>query len=90
MSTEELAGSARTAIIYTFVCGFINLFCMKIFYSQFSSLLRKINTLKDDLAKANNQLNEKNLKLRNNLEMKDVFIYTFSHELKNALNGPPG
>ena len=87
MSTEELVTSSRNAIMVTFLGGFINLFCMKIFYSQFSSLLRKVNTLKDDLAKANNQLNDQNHKLQNNLEMKDVFIYTFSHELKNSLNG---
>ena len=90
LSSEELVECAKNAIICTFLCGLVNLLCLKIYGSQFSSLLRKINTLKDDLAKANNQLNEKNLKLRNNLEMKDVFIYTFSHELKNALNGPPG
>ena len=87
MTAEELAESAKLAIMYTFAVCFLNLISMKIFYSQFSSLLRKVNTLKDNLAKANSQLNDQNLKLQNNLEMKDVFIYTFSHELKNALNG---
>ena len=87
MSTEELTESVRLAVNYAFQAVLVNLLCMKLFYTQFSSLLRKINTLKDDIAKVNNQLNIQNLKLQNNLEMKDVFIYTFSHELKNALNG---
>ena len=87
MSTEELVESARAAVIFTFFVGILNILCMKIFYSQFSSLLKKVNLLSASLSKANNQLNEQNLKLQSNLEMKDVFIYTFSHELKNALNG---
>ena len=87
MSHEELVESARTAIIYAIMVACLNMITLKLFYSQFSSLLRKVNTLKDTLSKANNQLNEQNIKLQNNLEMKDVFIYTFSHELKNALNG---
>ena len=87
MSTEELIESARAAITCAFFGGTLTLLCMKVFYSQFSSLLRKVNTLTESLSKANSQLNEQNVKLQSNLEMKDVFIYTFSHELKNALNG---
>ena len=87
MSTEELVDSARAAVICTFFVGILTLLCLKSFYSQFSSLLRKVNSLSESLSKANCQLNEQNLKLQSNLEMKDVFIYTFSHELKNALNG---
>lgn len=87
MSLDELVESAKIAMFYTFLLSFINLICMRLFYSQFSSLLRKVNTLTDNLSKVNNQLNDQNLKLQGNLEMKDVFIYTFSHELKNALNG---
>ena len=87
LSHEELAESVRTVVLLTFFSVALSVFCMKIFYSQFSSLLRKVSTLTESLSKANNQLNDQNLKLQSNLEMKDVFIYTFSHELKNALNG---
>ena len=87
MSTDDLIESMRTVMVCTFVGAAITMFCMKIFYAQFSSLLRKVNTLTESLSKMNNRLNDQNLKLQNNLEMKDVFIYTFSHELKNALNG---
>ena len=87
MSIEELILSLRAGIIFTFSGGLITILCMRVFFSQFSSLLRKVNTLTESLSKANKQLNEQNLKLQSNLEMKDVFIYTFSHELKNALNG---
>ena len=87
MSTEELVESARIAILYTFLVAFMNLACMKVFNSQFSRLLKKVSSLKDNLSKVNSQLNDQNHKLQSNLEMKDVFIYTFSHELKNALNG---
>ena len=87
MSTEGLVKSAKAAITFTFIGTAAALLCLKIFYAQFSSLLRKVNTLTESLSKANNQLNEQNHKLQSNLEMKDVFIYTFSHELKNALNG---
>ena len=87
LSTEELIASSRISVIIALGMACINLVTMKLFYLQFSKLLMKVNTLKDNLSKANNQLNDQNLKLQNNLEMKDVFIYTFSHELKNALNG---
>ena len=87
MSTEELVESARITIAFTFLGGVLTIFCMRVFYSQFSSLLRKVNTLTESISKANSQLNDQNLKLQSNLEMKDVFIYSFSHELKNALNG---
>ena len=87
MSKEDLVKSARSAVTFTFIGTVMAMLCLKIFYAQFSSLLRKVNTLTESLSKANNQLNNQNLKLQSNLEMKDVFIYTFSHELKNALNG---
>ena len=87
MSHEDLVRSARSAVTFTFMGTVLAMLCLKIFYAQFSSLLRKVNTLTESLSKANNQLNEQNHKLQSNLEMKDVFIYTFSHELKNALNG---
>ena len=87
MSTEDLIKSVRAAMIFTFIGTVLAMMCLKIFYAQFSSLLRKVNTLTANISKANSQLNEQNLKLQSNLEMKDIFIYTFSHELKNALNG---
>ena len=90
MNSEEITESVKLAVGYAFLAVSTNLVSLKIYHSQFTSLLRKINTLKDDLSKANNQLNVQNHKLQNNLEMKDVFIYTFSHELKNALNGMLG
>ena len=87
MSVEELIQSAQSAMKMTFTATLIIILCIRVFYSQFSSLLRKVNTLTENIRKANSQLNDQNLKLQSNLEMKDVFIYTFSHELKNALNG---
>ena len=81
MSEEELAKSV------CFMAAGLNIVTMKLFHAQFSSLLRKVNKLTENITEVNNQLNDQNLKLQNNLEMKDVFIYTFSHELKNALNG---
>ena len=87
MSIEEFVESARTSMVVAFVWGIMTLLCMKMLLKQFSSLVKKVNALKDNISKANNLLNEQNLKLQNNLEMKDIFIYTFSHELKNALNG---
>lgn len=87
MSAEELAISVKQAMGYAFLVGFLNLGFMKLYYSQFSKLLKKLNKFKDDLSRANNELNSKNIQLQGNLELKDVFIYTFSHELKNALNG---
>ena len=87
MNIEEIVEGAKTTIFFTFITGAITILSLKIFYFQFSRLLTKVNILKENLSKANSQLNDQNLKLQSNLEMKDVFIYTFSHELKNALNG---
>ena len=87
MSEEELTKSVRGMVLFAFMVAILNIVTMKLFYSQFSSLLRKVNKLTENISKVNNQLNDQNLKLQSNLEMKDVFIYTFSHELKNALNG---
>ncbi len=60
---------------------------MKIFYEQLSKLMRKVDSLKENFATVNNQLNNQNIKLQSNLEVKDTFIYAFSHQLKNALHG---
>ena len=87
MMPVEIAEIAKTALYCCLAVTWINLLTMKKFYSHVSNLLRKINVLRENLSKANAQLSDQNLKLQNNLEMKDVFIYTFSHELKNALNG---
>mgnify|MGYP003877941835 CR=1 FL=1 len=87
MSRREIAENMRSALYLTIFGVFLNLVTLTKFYSYLSSLLQKVGALKDNLTRANSQLNEQNLKLQNNLEMKDVFIYTFSHELKNALNG---
>ena len=87
MTIEEVVESARTTVLITFGMSVATIACMRIFYSHFSSLLKKISILKESISKANKQLNDQNLKLQTNLELKDVFIYTFSHELKNALNG---
>ena len=87
ITVEEVAKITKTAINLGLMFSWINLVGMSGFYAHVNNLLRKIGDLKDNLAKANDQLNDQNHKLQNNLEMKDVFIYTFSHELKNALNG---
>ena len=87
MTPEELASAAKSAVYLCVIAAWINMITMLRFYSHVSNLLRKISLLSDNISKANNQLNNQNIKLQSNLEMKDVFIYTFSHELKNALNG---
>ena len=87
MTVEEIAKMTKAAIYICLLMGWLNLIGMSRFYTHVNILIRKIGALRDDLAKVNNQLNDQNAKLQNNLEMKDVFIYTFSHELKNALNG---
>ena len=87
MTPEEIAKIAQTAITIGLVATWVNWIAMGRFYTHVSNLLRKINGLWGDISKANSQLNDQNHKLQDNLEMKDVFIYTFSHELKNALNG---
>ena len=87
MTVEEIVKLVQAAIYFSIVVFWINLIGMSRFYAHVNGLLRKIGALKDNVTKVNSQLNEQNHKLQNNLEMKDVFIYTFSHELKNALNG---
>ena len=87
MSVEEIAKIAQSALYICLMFSWICLIGMSRFYAHVNNLLRKIGALRDNLAKVNDQLNDQNHKLQNNLEMKDVFIYTFSHELKNALNG---
>ena len=87
MSSDEIAATVQSALNICLFSTTLNLLAVDKFHSYLSTLLRKIGALTDDLSKANNRLNSQNLKLQNNLEMKDVFIYTFSHELKNALNG---
>ena len=87
MTPEELADAAKGAFFLCVLAAWINLASMLRFYSHVSNLLRKLSGLWDNISKNNEKLNEQNLKLQNNLEMKDIFIYTFSHELKNALNG---
>ena len=87
ITVEEVAKITKTAINLVLMFSWINLVGMSRFYAHVNNLLRKIGDLRDNLTKANDQLNDQNHKLQNNLEMKDVFIYTFSHELKNALNG---
>ena len=87
MSTDEIVKIAQATIYLSLMSTWVNWLAMGRFYAHVSNLLRKIGALWDDISKANSQLNDQNAKLQNNLEMKDVFIYTFSHELKNALNG---
>ena len=87
MTAEEIGKLVRDTIFFCIVLIWINLIGMNRFYAHVNNLLRKIGALRDNLTKVNDQLNDQNHKLQNNLEMKDVFIYTFSHELKNALNG---
>mgnify|MGYP000991655117 CR=1 FL=1 len=87
MTPEEIVKITQAAIYVCIGAAWVNLITVQRFYAHVSNLLRKIGALRDNLSRANNQLNEQNLKLQNNLEMKDIFIYTFSHELKNALNG---
>ena len=86
-NAEEIARIARIAMYFCVVMTWVSFIALGRFYSHVNNLIRKINALGDDISKANSQLNDQNHKLQNNLEMKDVFIYTFSHELKNALNG---
>ena len=86
-NAEEIARIARIAVYICVVMTWVSFIALGRFYSHVNNLIRKINALGDDISKANSQLNDQNHKLQNNLEMKDVFIYTFSHELKNALNG---
>ena len=87
MTPEEIARVARANFYYCILGVWINLIIMQRFYAHVSNLLRKIGALWDNISKVNSQLNDQNVKLQSHLEMKDVFIYTFSHELKNALNG---
>ena len=87
LTPEEIAKLAQAAVYLCLLGCWAGLVMMQRFYAHVSNLLRKIKALSDDISKVNNQLNDQNAKLQNNLEMKDVFIYTFSHELKNALNG---
>ena len=87
LTPEEIAKLAQAAVYLCLVGSWVSFIMMLRFYTHVSNLLRKINALWDNISKANSQLNDQNTKLQNNLEMKDVFIYTFSHELKNALNG---
>ena len=87
MSQREIAENVRASMYLCIFGVLLNLITLTQFYSCLLSLLQKVSALKDNLTRANSQLNEQNLKLQNNLEVKDIFIYTFSHELKNALNG---
>lgn len=43
--------------------------------------------LKGELSNTNNELNTKKNELERNLETEELFLLTFSHELKNSLNG---
>ena len=87
MTPEEIASIARANFYFCIFGAWINLVTMQRFYAHVSNLLRKVSVLWENISKVNKQLNDQNSKLQNHLEMKDVFIYTFSHELKNALNG---
>ena len=87
LTPDEIAKLVQAAAYLCLMGTWVGLIMMQRFYSHVNNLLRKINALRNNLSLANNQLNTQNVKLQSNLEMKDVFIYTFSHELKNALNG---
>ena len=87
MTAEEAAESFSTAVYH---CLFLIAAGMVVKYrfdGHVSKLLRRIRKLNEDLEGTNAQINAKNVQLHANLETKDLFIYTFSHELKNALNG---
>ena len=87
MTIDEIVESAQIGVLIAIVATAMTVLCIMMLYSHFTSLLIKVNALKDNVSKANKQLNAQNLMLQRNLEIKDIFIYTFSHELKNALNG---
>ena len=87
ITKEELAEVVRATMLHAILLSLMNIVILRLYNSQFLNFLKKISSLTENLSMANNQLNDQNLKLQSNLEMKDVFIYTFSHELKNALNG---
>lgn len=50
-------------------------------------LISEVNELRTDLSLANRKLVKQNEELERSLETKDLFLMTFSHEMKNALNG---
>ena len=86
-SPEELAENVKFAVYHTLIASLICMISLRVYNSYNFGLLRKVSALKENLATANTHLNHQNTKLQDNLEMKNLFIYTFSHELKNALNG---
>ena len=86
-SPEEIAENITLTTYYTLITTLVTLMSLKVYNSYNFTLVRKMSTLKDSLAQANDLLNEQNTKLQDSLELKEVFIYTFSHELKNTLNG---
>ena len=90
MSPDELAKNMKIALHHAIIATIISFLTAKLNMSYSSNLLRRITDLKDNLHQANTQLSDQNSKLHNTVQMKDLFIYTFSHEMKNALNGLMG
>lgn len=82
-SSQRCLFSLRQGLCFSYVIALI-LHVQK--YEQ-DKLIRKIEQLSEALDEKNKNVTKKNDQLEKTLEMKDIFIFTFSHELKNALNG---
>mgnify|MGYP000844790659 FL=1 len=87
MSSEAMAEAFDDSL--DLVCFSAVTYGITLYFEELTHnrLINKLFTFKQNLDQANKTLNDEKTELSKNIQMKDTFIYSFSHELKNALNG---
>ena len=83
----EITGNFVTAVTMNSWQVYLTAIILLLLRRYNDSLINQVDDLKMDLVAANERLLQQNKELEKALETKEMFIMSFSHELKNALNG---
>lgn len=83
---EELWGFFSQSILFTFFMSIVAVVYLGFYNAQSMGFVKEVEKLQESLRDVNDKLKTKNEELQQTLKLKDLYVLTFSHELKNALN----
>lgn len=87
LSPDQLSNTVTRSMSTAIRIGTFTCILTPMYYKASVSMLRKVNLLRIELDKKKQEIETKALLLETGIEEKRMFILTFSHEFKNALNG---
>lgn len=85
-SKEELWELFSRSLRYSYVMSGLAMVYIAFYNLQGWTFIREVENLQGSLDQVNEQLKSKNEDLQRTVRLKDLYVLTFSHELKNALN----